>query len=404
MTCRVAIIGAGPYGLAAAAHLRAANVETHVFGQPMCFWEQQMPAGMFLRSPVSASHISDPGDDFTLDRYSETEQTPLSKPIPLRRFVEYGRWFQSNVVPDLDRRRVERVERIAGRFCLTLEDGDAIEAERVVIAAGISRFAHRPAEFDRLSPDLVTHSADETDLGRYAGRRTVVIGGGQSAFETAALLRDGGAEVEIIVRRREIHFLDQRMTWLKSDANPVRGLLYPPTDVGPPGLNLIAAAPDVFRRIPRSLQGRIAQRCIRPAGAAWLRPRLAGVPISTGRAVASVSARGGQVHLTLDDGSTRCADHVVLATGYRVDVSRYPFLAPSLLSGLDVVNGYPVLARGFEASVPGLHFLGAPGARSFGPLCRFVAGTRYAARAVTACIVRDKRYTWGPSPQPLPAA
>src|SRR5690348_9384231 len=114
MTCRVAIIGAGPYGLAAAAHLRAANVETHVFGQPMCFWEQQMPAGMFLRSPVSASHISDPGDDFTLDRYSETEQTPLSKPIPLRRFVEYGRWFQSNVVPDLDRRRVERVERIAG--------------------------------------------------------------------------------------------------------------------------------------------------------------------------------------------------------------------------------------------------------------------------------------------------
>ena len=116
MTCHVAIIGAGPYGLAAAAHLRAANIETHVFGQPMDFWEKQMPAGMSLRSPLSASHIADPSGQFTLERYSAAARMPLSKPIPLCRFIDYGRWFQANVVPDLDQRRVQRVEAARGRF------------------------------------------------------------------------------------------------------------------------------------------------------------------------------------------------------------------------------------------------------------------------------------------------
>src|SRR5213079_230240 len=55
--CDVAIVGAGPYGLSAAAHLRAANgLDVRVFGEPMSFWERHMPKGMLLRSPLEGSH------------------------------------------------------------------------------------------------------------------------------------------------------------------------------------------------------------------------------------------------------------------------------------------------------------------------------------------------------------
>jgi hypothetical protein len=305
MTCDIAIIGSGPYGLAAASHLRAANFDTHVFGRPMDFWEQQMPAGMCLRSPARASNISDPQGCLTLHRYSASEGVPLPAPIPLRSFVEYGRWFQKRVVPDLDTRRVDRIERSNGRFQLTLGDRDTLEADRVVVAAGISLFARQPAEFDGLPEQLVSHSSAENDLGRYAGRRTIVIGGGQSALESAALLREAGADVEVVLRRPIVHWLDQRASWLKSEANPLRGLFYPPTDVGPPGLNQLVAAPDLFRRLPRRLQDPIAYRCIRPAGAGWLVSRMGGVRITTGRTVLGAAARGQEIRLILDDGTMR---------------------------------------------------------------------------------------------------
>ena len=79
-------------------------------------------------------------------------------------------------------------------------------------------------------------------------------------------------------------------------------------------------------------------------------------------------------------------DHLLLATGYRVDAARYAFLAPTLLQGLRTRDGYPELNVGFESSVPGLHFLGTPAAGTFGPLCRFVVGTRYMARTLTRYI------------------
>ena len=67
--CNVTVVGAGPYGLSSAAYLRAAGLETRVFGEPMSFWENQMPAGMCLRSNWGASHIADPKQALTLDEY-----------------------------------------------------------------------------------------------------------------------------------------------------------------------------------------------------------------------------------------------------------------------------------------------------------------------------------------------
>jgi thioredoxin reductase len=382
LTPRVAIIGAGPYGLAAAAHLRAVGVETCIFGKVMEFWENQMPAGMFLRSSWEASHIADADRRLTLDRYQKSRNVQLSKPIPLGGFIEYGRWFQQQVAPDLDERRVKRLEHTGEGFRLTLEDGECVQATHVVVATGIAPFAHRPPQFDSLPPALVSHTSEHQDLRRLGHTRIVIVGGGQSALESAALLAEADAEVEVIVRKSDVHWLDQKLAWLKSEANPVRRLFYPPTDVGPPGLNWIVATPGLFRRLPVRLQEKVAYRSIRPAGAGWLLPRVGKVRFTTGRAITSVSSAGGGIGLKLDDGTERCVHHVLLATGYRVDVALYDFLAPELLKTVRRVDGYPLLGPGFESSLPGLHFLGATAARSFGPVSRFVSGTTYAARAL----------------------
>ena len=138
-----------------------------------------------------------------------------------------------------------------------------------------------------------------------------------------------------------------------------------------------------------ALQERFARRAIRPAGAGWLRPRIDRATITTGRLVTSAKPMGQQVRVRLDDGTDRQVDHVLLATGYKVDISRCAFLAPELLQRLRVLDGYPELTPGFEASVPGLHFVGASAAASFGPLMRFVAGTKYASTALARCIRRQ---------------
>jgi FAD-dependent urate hydroxylase len=384
---QVVVIGAGPYGLAAAAHLRAAGIDTHVFGETMEFWSKQMPEGMMVRSIWEASHISDPRRALTLDAYVRERRLQLPRPMPLSDFIDYGRWFQQQVVPDLDPRRVERIEAAPGGFRVALAGGETLRAQRVVVATGIARFSRRPPLFDGLPASVVSHTSDHSRLARFRERSVAVIGGGQSALESAALLHELGAAVEVIARQPEIRWLDQKATWLKSEANPLRRMLYPPSDVGPPGLNWIVATPALFRRLPRSAQEWVAYRSIRPAGSGWLVPRLRAVPITTGRHVTAVSPAGDDaVDLRLDDGSERRVNHVLLATGYRVDVSRHAFLAPGVLRGLEVVDGYPELRPGLESSVRGLHFMGAPAARSFGPVNRFVSGTAWAASALARAI------------------
>jgi lysine/ornithine N-monooxygenase len=380
-TTDVAIIGAGPYGLAAAAHLRAAGVETRVFGEPMVFWERSMPKGMLLRSSWDASHIADPARAYTLEAFNAAHPAPLTAPIPLAGFVAYGHWFQQQVVPDVDRRSVVRVTPEVGGFELQLWDGERLQADRVIVAAGLAGFDVRPPRFDGLPETLVSHASDHHDLSTFNGRRVTVVGGGQSALESAALLHEAGAEVEVLIRERAVRWLG-RSARLHRAPTPIRRALYPSTDVGPPGLSWIVALPDLFRVLPRPLQRRITARSIRPAGSAWLAARLADVPIAEGRSVAAATMTGGHVRLTLDDGNERVVDHVLLGTGYRVDVTRYPFLTAEINGALRLADGYPVLGSGFESSMRGLHFIGAAAVHSFGPVVRFVSGTIYTGHAL----------------------
>jgi FAD-dependent urate hydroxylase len=382
----VVILGAGPYGLSAAAHLKAAGIDVKVFGRTMEFWERQMPAGMMLRSSWDACHFSDPNNQLTLGHFAIDADLNLPRPVPLGSFIAYGRWFQEHAVAEVDPRRVKLIERTGKGFRLITQDGEPIDGRRVVIATGIARYAHKPREFERLPCELASHSSEHRDLSAFQGRSVVVVGGGQSAIESAALLSENGAEVEVIMRAPAVRWL-VRSAGLHRLPPAARRLLYHHTDVGPALLSQLVARPNLFRLLPRSRQDRIAYRSIRPAASAWLKPRVNGVRFTTGRKISDARRQRNKLRLRLDDGSTREADHVLLATGYQVDIEQDRLLAPELLSEVSRVDGYPELESGFESSsVPGLHFIGAPAAYSFGPLLRFVSGTDYASRAITRCV------------------
>jgi hypothetical protein len=379
--CEVAVIGAGPHGLSAAVQLRRAGIETRVFGRCMSFW-QTMPEGMLLRSNWSATNMVEPVGPLSLDAFKADSGARFETPVPLDRFVEYGEWVQRSAVADLDTRLVARIERCPEGFMLELEDGERLTAGRVVVACGIAPFAWRPPEFDHLPPELASHTSEHRDLSRFSGRRVAVVGGGQSALESAALMHEAGADVEVFIRRPGIVWL--RGVGVKKRIGRLGPVVYAPTDVGPLWYSRLVAKPHLFRRLPRGMQDPISRRSIRPAGSHWVRERLGEVPLHTGHAVVAAAASGDGVALTLDGGGTHEADELVFGTGYRVDVARYPFLPASITESLRLAGGYPVLQRGLESSVGGLHFLGAPACWSFGPTQRFVSGSWFGAAELAA--------------------
>ena len=307
-----------------------------------------------------------------------------SSPIPLEHFIEFGTWFQHEVVPEIDRRRVKLIERSDRGFRVVVDDGDRIETRRVIVAAGIDRFAFTPPQFRAVPASAVSHTFVHSDLSRFAGQRVVVVGAGQSALESAALLHESDVEVEILVRANRVRWLKELPSDGRSAARRrVKEMLKPPTGVGPPGLNWVVGLPELYRSMPEPLRRYVSWRAIPPARADCLRPRLKDVPIRLGREVTRVERSGTHVTLSLDDGTERIVDHVILGSGYAPDISRYRFLPAAMLQRIAQVAGYPVLREGFESSVPGLYFVGAIAAHSYGPIMRFVVGSGVTGREVT---------------------
>jgi glycine/D-amino acid oxidase-like deaminating enzyme len=277
---------------------------------------------------------------------------------------------------------VIRIEDLGKGFCLALDDGEAVHAQRVVVATGLAQQEHRPAPFVGLPSALVSHSCERTSFDAWRGKRVAVIGRGQSACETAALLREAGSDVEIICRGD--------IKWAQEPTAPGHSDWYwrlaklsrVTSDVGPPPLSLLNDLPGVQHRMPDGARSWINARSLRPAPAWWLKPRLEGVRVHAGRQVVSVVTMGNQVGVQLDNG-LRVYHHVVLATGYKVDLATLRILPPELRRRISSVGGSPVLGEGFESTVRGLHFVGASAVASYGPLMRFIAGAGYAGRGVT---------------------
>jgi FAD-dependent urate hydroxylase len=382
--CEVAVIGAGPYGLAVAAHLRAAKVDTRVFGRPLSFWREHMPAGMKLRSPWIATHIADPGNKLSLDAFAQQVALKPADQLPLARFVQYGDWFARAAVPDLDERKVSRVESTAAGFRLVLADDEVVQARRVVVAMGLARQEFRPPQFARLAPELASHTCEHDRLDRWRGKRVAVVGRGQSACESAMLLREAGSEVDLICRG-DVHWIgvapgaaDHARDWRWW----LRELLQAPSAVGPFPWSWLNELPGIERLLPRDLRSWIGMRSLRAASARWVMPGFEGVQVLAGRAIRDVFPQGDGVAIALDDG-VRPYDHVLLGTGYRIDIEKLGVLSPELLGKVARNGGSPILAAGLESNVPGLHFAGASAVDSYGPLMRFIAGSGYAARSIT---------------------
>jgi hypothetical protein len=351
----------------------------------MSFWTHNMPRGMLLRSPWGASHIGAPNTALSLDAFERARGRRTTRPVPLSDFVAYGRWFRERALPDIDERHVERVDHIDGGFRVILDDGESFESRRVVVAAGIEPFAKRPPVFDGLPLELASHSSQHEDLSRFKGERVAVVGRGQSGSEFAVLLHEAGAEVEIIARGR-----GNGMRWVGRAPHEgiIGGLLFDRTDVGPLMLSHLIARPTLLQRFPAWVQRESIRQALDPGASLWLKPRAAGVVVTKETQVVEATPLNGHLALRLDDGTTREVAHALLATGYRVDVRLYRFLGSSLLADLRCVDGHPVLDAGFQSSVRGLHFVGAPATYSFGPLLRFVSGTEFATRALVRAVTK----------------
>ena len=394
--CEAAIIGAGPYGLSLAAELRSRGAKPRTFGEPMEFWRKQMPSGMILRSRQRASNIGDHAGKLRLSDFAIRNGRTVADRVSVEDFREYGLWYQRHAVPEVDTRKVARLAKTRTGFHLTLEDGEELAAASVVVAAGLGAFAYTPAEFSQIPPHFASHTSDHSDLSTFAGARVIVVGSGQSAFETAALLLKHGAQVEIIMRAAKVFWLEATAASQIPGFRALRDLVYPPTDVGPLGWHfppgsLIAAWPKCLRILPRRIQQIIHDASIRPAVNGWLREGVAAATITASRNIVSATADRSSITVMLDDGSTRVVDHVLLGTGYRVDISRYTFIAPELLNSIARVDGYPKLDFSFQSSVRGLYFTGAAASRSFGPLLRFVSGTEYSARTIARRICAEPK-------------
>src|SRR5579872_2469041 len=384
----VLIIGAGPYGLSAGAYLKARGLAVRVYGEAMEFWANKMPAGMLLRSPRVASSISDPESAFTLETYEKTSGIKPSAPLPLETFVEYGRWFQHQLAGALDTTPIQSVRRENELFLVTLKTGTVVRSRRVVVAAGIGSFQRKPAVFSSLPSHQASHCYEGRKIAEFAGKRVAVIGAGQSALESAALLHESGATVEIIAKIPQLRWIGMH-GWLHN-LGPISQMLYSSYDVGPAGISRMVSFPHFMYHVPLGLKDKVRVRAVRPAGSRWLPARLASVRTSTARSVQSAVSAGDEVVLKLDDNTERRVDHVLMGTGYSVDISKYDFLSQSLLSETRKLGGYPDLGRGFQSSVPGLHFIGATAARNFGPLLNFVAGTEFASRELATFISRTR--------------
>ncbi|HXB61567.1 MAG TPA: NAD(P)-binding domain-containing protein [Acidobacteriaceae bacterium] len=378
---QVVIIGAGPYGLSLAAHLQAVGVPYRIFGKPMQTWQEQMPAGMHLKSDGFASNLSDAQKSFPLGSFCAEIKQPYHDTmiaVPLACFIAYGKEFQRRLVPNLDTQNVARLERTENGFTVTLEDGSTVTAAQVVAAVGISRFEYVPPVFDGLSRELVTHSAAHAEPAKLAGRDVTVIGGGASGLGLAALLHDSGAKVTCIVREKAVKFssppTETRSLWQR--------LRHPMSEMGP-GLRSWMAQhfPHIFRLLPAKFRVLVVKRHLGPSGGYYSRDSFKGnVAELVGCSVKQAEAVDGKVKLTLDRNGTEhvhVTGHVICATGYRVNLDRLAFLPESIKSQIETVSGAPVLDRNFQSTVPGLFFVGPPAANSFGPLMRFACGARY---------------------------
>lgn len=365
------VIGAGPYGIATAAKAIEAGIETVVVGHPLSFWTGNMPAGMYLRSGpdwhLDASRVH------TFEAFLDERGITAADvdPVPIALFLDYARWFQRHKHVAVRECLVTSLRGTGdGSFLVALDDGETLAAESVVAAPGVRYFQHRPDWSASLPGSLCSHTCELVRFDDFAGARVLIVGGRQSAYEWAALAGEHGAQSIDIVHRHDVPRFD-RVSWKFVD----------------PYLEQTLARPGWWRTLSLSGQEAIARQFWEVGRLTlewWLAPRLRGDRFTRrpGTSVTSVAAGdSGAASVRLSDGAELTVDRIVLATGYKADLGRVPYLA-EVLASIEVADGFPVLDETFQASLPGLYLPGFTGTRDFGPFFGFTKGCPAAAALV----------------------
>lgn len=386
----VAIIGAGPYGLSIAAHLRAKNIEHRVFGVPMDSWSNNMPPGMCLKSDAQASSLSDPDSSLTLEQYCRSKGIayhPYRIPVTLDHFIAYGQAFQQSLVPYVEPARLLSLKPTISGATLEFDRGEVVNVRQAVIAVGVVPFKYIPADLARLPSGFFSHSGDYGRLEKLKGKEVAVVGAGSSALDLAALLASQGTRVTLVARRTRLKFQPKPLEGRESFPRRVLRRLLTPSSHGLGDgwlMKISSDAPGLIHALPDMIRLAIVTRTLGPSGGYFIRDRVEqDVTVKLGMAVTGADLDGGGLRLALASANgtreTLHVDHVIAATGYRVDLRKLNFLGPRTLGALRMVDHTPVLSTSFESSVPGIYFAGLTAARSFGPALRFVMGARHPA-------------------------
>jgi cation diffusion facilitator CzcD-associated flavoprotein CzcO len=294
-------------------------------------------------------------------------------PIPVGLFLDYADWFQRAKKIEVREEFAGTLAKANGRFEVTLESGERIGADAVVAAPGIRHYTNVPGWASSLPPGLAAHTCDLVRFDDLAGARVLIIGGRQSAYEWAALIREHGAARIDIVHRHDIPRFE-RVSWKFVD----------------PHVEQTLRVRGYWRNLPQSEQEAISRRFWEVGRLTlehWLTPRLDCEEITRwpGTEVAQANpARNGELRVLLSNATQLTVDRVVLATGYRADLTKVPYLA-GVLGKVKAARGFPVLDDALQTSLGGLYITGFSATQDFGPFFGFVKGSPAAA----TLIVRD---------------
>jgi cation diffusion facilitator CzcD-associated flavoprotein CzcO len=377
----VAIIGAGPYGLSLAAHLRARGVKYRIFGEAMRFW-RNMPVGVNLKSLAFATNIALPKRGHSFPEWCRQHGLEDFEPCTMQSFSAYGLEIQKHFVPDLEEVLATNIGLRADGFEVALSSGERLRSRKVVVCTGLSGLAKIPDVLRGLGPDHMRHTFDISDYSEFRNKTVAVIGAGASAIEAAALVREAGGCSEVFVRGHEAVFHGRtprvRPLW-QSIKNPMTVLGASRTSW------ILQQLPLIVHVLPRERRTRFVKSYLGPASPWWIQDRVLGkVPIHVRHEVVEIGNTGQRVQLKMRDGEGRLrnveVDFVIAGTGYDVNVSRLKFLDPEISDRVHCIERAPTLNLNFESSVPGLHFVGPLSFMCFGPLFRFVTGAEVTAR------------------------